>query len=81
MRWRRLALILCLMSLTSSCAVARPRPPLALLGDRPPLADPSCLTPAWRTWLRATLEAARENCVTLAALRGEDVAVCERGVR
>lgn len=83
MRCARLALTLCLWTSLAGCAAAGSvRPPLALIPpERPPLVDEGRrITPEGIQWLKALVNAYRENCVAISVLRGEDVKQCDRGL-
>ena len=83
MPWTRAGLILCLLILSGCVARAPIHPPVELCPeDRPAIVDhESQITPEGSWWLSACINAGRNNCRALKAIRGEDVDQCDQGLR
>lgn len=81
MPWTKLAVIL--SSLTAlGCSVGVARPPLTLVGPRPPIIDrDDKITSEGVVWIHDLANAYLQNCVALSTLRHEDVKQCRQSLQ
>ncbi len=82
MRYKKAVLILCGLMM-AGCIVRPPvHPPVSLCPPRPAILDAERhLTTEGRLWLVECLNAFRDNCRALKAMRAEPLEGCDQGLR
>ena len=83
MRWKRVAGLLLLLTLTGCAAAAPLHLPVSICPENRPaiLDEDGRMTEEGKAWLGACLNAGRDNCRALKAVNRQDVDACDYGLK